>query len=125
MRQQLASYWHGFETDVYAEEVIARLAQDDVYFAVRNLVELAALHGLGGRSRIKLSAPLDPDDLRKTLIADRVTHIWVDGYTLVSDLGWLEALPSLRSVLLTDDQPIAPEDLRPLVPAHVEVAYAP
>ncbi len=47
------------------------------------------------------------------------------GYTSVSDLGWLETLPSLRSVLLTDDQPIAPEDLRPLVPAHVEVAYAP
>ena len=55
IRTELAQGWRHFDTERYAEEIIAHLAPDDLYFPVSDAAELAALRELGGRARIQVA----------------------------------------------------------------------
>ncbi|AXK36133.1 NACHT domain-containing protein [Streptomyces armeniacus] len=120
VRRQLSWAWHRFDTDAYADEIIAHLPDDDLYFAVPGPEHLRALRRLGGRSHVQVIGPwmsheYEPADF------EGVTHVWVrDDFGRV-DIGWLANLPHLHTLVLPDSPAVDAE----LVPSHVTVLPAP
>lgn len=97
LRAELAHGWRNFDTDRYAEEIIAHLDPEGLYFPVADRVELAALRKLGGRARVQIVGRFTPEELLDGLAHDQLTHLW-----LASDLGvhmeWLSAFPHLTTL---------------------------
>ncbi|MET7641994.1 NACHT domain-containing protein [Streptomyces sp. NPDC005438] len=97
VRAELARPWRHFDTERYAEEIIAHLDPEGLYFPVSDEAELTALRKLGGRDRIQVIDELTPEQLVEGLVRERVTHLW-----LTADLGgameWLSAFPQLHTL---------------------------
>ncbi|WP_306316807.1 MULTISPECIES: NACHT domain-containing NTPase [unclassified Streptomyces] len=97
IRSQLAGAWRNFDTDRYAEEIIAHLDETDLWFPVSDLKELQTLAALGGRPRVRVTGPLTPDQLTAHLPPDRLTHLWFS-HAFDPHMEWLRAFPRLRTV---------------------------
>ncbi|MFD1661483.1 NACHT domain-containing protein [Streptomyces caeni] len=117
VRAQLTWTWHRFDTERYAEEVIAHLPPEDLYFTAHSAAELRALRALGGRPWLQLvgdiaaadiHAGLLPDQLGKLVVRDnraledlrvlsdqgRLTYLDISGFrSRLTDLTPLAALP--------------------------------
>ncbi|MEE1930397.1 NACHT domain-containing protein [Streptomyces sp. TRM 70351] len=122
VRRQLSWAWHRFDTELYAEEVIAHLPGDDLYVTAAGPEHLRALRALGGRARVHVSQPYDPADLVELIPAGTLTHLWLAaGYVAPGGRPWLDAFPNLRTLLLPDavHGPAAAT-----IPAHVRVRTA-
>lgn len=122
VRSELALAWSRFDTDRYAEEIIAHLQEYELDFVVSSGRELQALHRLGGRSRLRITSPLNPEEivqfgsphrLRGLCIATdlRCTWEWIDSFPHLAELVLETPLPevdvsslrharSLRTLLL-------------------------
>ncbi|WP_320773065.1 NACHT domain-containing protein [Streptomyces sp. CRN 30] len=143
IRTELALAWSRFDTDRYAEEVIAHLGQDELYFAVSSGRELMALRRLGGRSLLKITAPLTVEEMKAHCVKERLTGLcvavdpgwswsWLAGFSRLTeltletalpeiDVGSLRAVPSLRTLRLPEGARTVGADL--LSPA-VEIVRA-
>ncbi|MGD9484676.1 NACHT domain-containing protein [Streptomyces sp. TRM70308] len=122
VRRQLSWAWHRFDTALYAEEVIAHLRQDKLYFTVADTEHLRALRALGGRDRVHVAHPCDPAELLALLPAERLTHLWLaDGYRTHRGRSWLEAFPNLRTLILPDRHAVSGADT---IPAHLKIKTA-
>ncbi|MEV6790565.1 NACHT domain-containing protein [Streptomyces sp. NPDC051320] len=97
VRAQLAYAWRRYDTERYADEIIAHLDEDALYFPVSNVSELHALRRLGGRPRMQVSGMFTPKELIEGIVAERLTHLWL-AYDLGGSLAWLSAFPRLRTV---------------------------
>ncbi|WP_431771824.1 NACHT domain-containing protein [Streptomyces cucumeris] len=102
VRSQLARAWRRYDTDRYAEEIIAHLDERELDFPVSDAAELDALHRLGGRPCVQISGAFSPEQLTAGLAADRLTELWLS-YDLGDDLdlGWLAAFPRLHTLRLS------------------------
>ncbi|WP_326807820.1 NACHT domain-containing protein [Streptomyces sp. NBC_01186] len=117
VRRQLAWAWRRFDTDAYAEQVISRLAETDLYFTAHTTAHLRALKALGGRARVQLVGEFDIGELTELLVPERLTHLWLTGPE-PSDGAWLSAFPRLSTLVLPED---APEHRPGTVPGHLTV----
>ncbi|NSC23179.1 NACHT domain-containing protein [Streptomyces albus subsp. chlorinus] len=97
LRAELARGWRNFDTDRYADEIIAHLDPEGLYFPVSDRFELEALRKMGGRARIQIVGPFTPDDLLEGLVRDQLTHLWL-AYDLRVPMGWLAAFPNLTTL---------------------------
>ncbi|WP_225796279.1 NACHT domain-containing protein [Streptomyces aculeolatus] len=102
VRRQLVWAWQRFDTDDYADEVIARLDPELLYFTVTSDAELRALRRIGGRPLLEVRGPLDTAGLRAELFAIRLTGLIVRGQPGLKDLGFLRGQRELRSLRLTE-----------------------
>lgn len=100
VRAELAGAWRRFDTERYATEVIAHLDPEGLYFTVTDLGELAELRRLGGRERIKVAAPLAPEELVEGLVAEKLTHLHLVVYDTGRPLEWLRGFPGLTTLRL-------------------------
>ncbi|MQY14211.1 hypothetical protein SRB5_43730 [Streptomyces sp. RB5] len=135
VRRQLGGTWRRFDTEVYAEEVIARLDADGLFFTVHNDAELHALRRIGGRpltetreavSPEALTAYTDAVQLTRLLVRDnilvtdtdfvrgqhRLEHLRITGCPGLVDLEGLRGLPALHTLIL--DELYAGIELSPL-----------
>ncbi|WP_406347969.1 NACHT domain-containing protein [Streptomyces sp. NBC_00144] len=97
VRSQLAGAWRRYDTDTYADEIIAHLGEDGLDFPVSDISELHALRRLGGRSRVQISGMFTPDQLLDGIVAERLTRLWL-AYDLGVGLTWLSAFPHLTTL---------------------------
>lgn len=121
VRRQLAWSWARFDTQKYAEDVLAHLDETDLYFTAHNIDHLRALRNLGGRSRIQLVGIYRSADLVANLDPLSLTHLWLrDGFSAVMGDGWLSAFPRLHTIAV-------PERSRgeAVVPSQITVTRVP
>ncbi|NEB38061.1 NACHT domain-containing protein [Streptomyces sp. SID14515] len=113
VRSELVRAWSRFDTDVYGEEVIAHLDEENLYFPVSNLAELHAISSYGGRARIKIAGDFTAVDFLNGCRTGRLTDLWLAG-----DIGdswrWLRELPLLHSLTIETSLPHV--DVAPLAP---------
>ncbi|WP_431782590.1 NACHT domain-containing protein [Streptomyces chumphonensis] len=113
VRRQLAWAWHRYDTWPYAREIIAHLAEGDLYFTAPTGEHLRALREMGGRARVHVPGDYDPAELTALLPPERLTHLWLAG-GLPDGPGWLDAFPRLRTLVLPRELPTPVlEHLRP------------
>ncbi|WP_431042888.1 NACHT domain-containing protein [Streptomyces sp. P1-3] len=97
VRSTLAGAWRRYDTDRYADEIIAHLDPDELEFPVSSLEELHALRRLGGRPCVQVTGALGPAQLVEGIVADSLTYLW-----LMHDVGehmaWLGAFPNLATL---------------------------
>lgn len=106
VRRQLAWSWHRFDTRDYADEIIAHLAEDELYFTAHHIGHLRELHRLGGRERIQFVGEYDPAALVAHISPDRLTHLWlVEDYESDGGDSWLTSFPHLRELALATTPP--------------------
>ncbi|MGW2170472.1 NACHT domain-containing protein [Streptomyces sp. NPDC001705] len=96
VRTELARGWRNFDTERYAEEIIAHLDPDGLYFPVADTAELAALRALGGRARVQVAGVMRAEELTEGLLPDRLTHLWLNAELPDTDVSWLSHFPRLR-----------------------------
>nr|WP_203599207.1 NACHT domain-containing protein [Streptomyces sp. SID10853] len=101
VRSQLAGAWRRYDTDTYADEIIAHLDEDGLDFPVSDLSELHALRRLGGRPRVQISGMFTPDQLLEEIVAERLTGLWL-AYDLGVGLDWLSAFPHLTTLRVSE-----------------------
>lgn len=97
VRSQLAFSWRRYDTERYADDIIAHLDEDGLYFPVSNVAELRALRRLGGRPRLQIYGMFTPDQLIDGIVAERLTHLWL-AYDLGGSLAWPSHFPQLSTV---------------------------
>ncbi|MFF9638506.1 NACHT domain-containing protein [Streptomyces bacillaris] len=111
VRNELVRAWSRFDTNIYGQEVIAHLGQEDLYFPVSNPAELQAISSFGGRAWIKIAGDFTAVDFLNGCRRAPLTHLW-----LTSDIGnswkWLREFPHLHSLTIETSQPHL--DLTPL-----------
>jgi hypothetical protein len=104
VRAELAHAWSRFDTERYAEEVIAHLEENELYFVVSSNKELRALRRLGGRPFLKITSRLSPEELKHPALADRLM-----GLSIAADLRcsweWLAPFPRLTELTLETPLP--------------------
>ncbi|MGW6460255.1 NACHT domain-containing protein [Streptomyces sp. NPDC055078] len=124
VRRQLAWSWYRFDTGHYAEEILARLDETELYFTSHHTGHLRALRALGGRARIQIAGAYRPDELVEHIDAGRLTHLWLrDGYFTVRGEGksWLHTFPGLRTLVIPERAGAVP----PNIPPHITVTRVP
>jgi hypothetical protein len=104
VRTELALAWSRFDTDRYAEEIIAHLLEDDLHFVVSSSRELRALRLFGGRSLLKITSPLSPEELKEFCVADRLSGLCV-ATELPRSWEWLADFPRLTQLTLETPYP--------------------
>ncbi|MGW0287734.1 NACHT domain-containing protein [Streptomyces sp. NPDC003236] len=104
VRAELALAWSRFDTDRYAEEVIAHLQEHGLYFVVSSSRELQALRRFGGRSFLRITSPLSPGEIESFCVADRLTGLCVAA-DLRCSWTWLAAFPRLTDLTLETPAP--------------------
>ncbi|MDG4860733.1 NACHT domain-containing protein [Streptomyces sp. T-3] len=110
VRSQLAWAWHRFPTTPYAEEVIARLDPENLYFTVTTDQELEALGALGPRPKLEVRGDVTPEALAAFAGTVQLTHVRLNKAALVTDLCCLGDQNQLRSVSIwraPDNRPIS------------------
>jgi len=113
VRAQLTWTWHRFDTERYADEVIAHLRPDDLYFAAHSAEHLRALRALGGRPKLQLVGDVDPSDLSTGLVPDTLTELLVRDTEKLRDLAFLSSQRRLKHLdisgcpYVTDFAPLA------------------
>ncbi|MBQ0987157.1 NACHT domain-containing protein [Streptomyces sp. F63] len=104
VRTELALAWSRFDTDRYGEEVIAYLDEQDLYFVISSSRELCTLHRFGGRSFLRITSPLSPEEIQRFCVQDRLT-----GLCIAADLRcsweWLAWFSRLTELTLEAPSP--------------------
>ncbi|MER5767583.1 NACHT domain-containing protein [Streptomyces sp. NPDC001985] len=119
VRRQLSWAWYHFDTQRYADEVLAHVDETDLYFAAHNPGHLRALRALGGRARVQVVGVYRPGDLVEHLDPERLTHLWLrNGF--FGDAEWLRAFPRLRTLVVPEPR----RERTPEVPSHITVELA-
>ncbi|MFD4831122.1 NACHT domain-containing protein [Streptomyces uncialis] len=112
VRSQLAWSWFRFDTDRYAEEVIAELDPEGLFISVSNEAELRALGELGGRPLVQLWGDIEPSVVKEYVSRYRPKELALDTparrrppWKLLQSLDELEGLTLwlLGSPVSSDD----------------------
>ncbi|MEU7045278.1 NACHT domain-containing protein [Streptomyces varsoviensis] len=98
IHSQLVSAWDRFDTDQYAEEVIANLEPAALYFTVRSDEQLRALRNLGTRPMLGVQGDVSAGALAAYARDATLTHIKIRENTLLTDLSFLAGQTELRSI---------------------------
>ncbi|MFG2722813.1 NACHT domain-containing protein [Streptomyces sp. NPDC048416] len=101
VRAQLAWSWGQFDTQQYADEVIARLDPTDLYFCVTSEEQLAALRELGTRPLLEARNGLSPDALGGYAERARLTGLRLRGNPDLRDLAFLAGQDALTDLTLS------------------------
>ncbi|OMI38441.1 NACHT domain-containing protein [Streptomyces sparsogenes] len=112
VRSQLATSWGRFDTERYFTEVISRLDPDGLYFVAETQEHLRLLDSTGGVTKLQLRGDFGEDELRTSPSLSRLTHLRLDRNDVLTDLGALSHLKSLRTLVLTACSRV--QDLTPL-----------
>lgn len=112
VRAQLTWTWHRFETRPYAEEVVAHLPQEDLFFNAHSAGELKILRELGGRPLLRLSGDIRSADIRAGLLPGQVRELVVRDNRTLEDVRFLAEQD--RLVHLDLDGSLHVDDLTPL-----------
>lgn len=103
VRRRIAGAWDRFDTDRYAEEVIARLDPDGLYFSVHTTAHAEALRRLGGRPRVQLVGD-DWEERLPATVWPGVTHVWFRDTPPLpygrERLVWTHTFPDLREIVI-------------------------
>jgi hypothetical protein len=99
VRAELSLAWSRFNTDHYAEEVIAYLHEEDLYFVVSSVRELQVLHRLGGRPLMKITSPISSEEIKRFCVSSRLTGLCVAA-DLHCSWDWLRDFPHLTELTL-------------------------
>ena len=118
VQAQLASSWPRFDTAHYAAEIIARLPEDEIYFAAQSPLELDVLHSLGGRPHMAVNGAFLPELLLAGLSTGRLTQLALQHNPEIDDLAFIAGFPGLRGLRLKDCPHIS--DLSPLATLSLE-----
>ncbi|MFJ4772283.1 NACHT domain-containing protein [Streptomyces uncialis] len=112
VRSQLVWSWFRFDTARYAEEVIAELDPEGLYFVVQNETELRVLGELGGRPLVQLWGDIEPSVIAEYVSRYRPTTLVFDVPRDVRVPPWklLRSLDKLESLILTFVDPDMPAD---------------
>ncbi|MDR3082229.1 MAG: NACHT domain-containing protein [Streptomyces sp.] len=89
VRAQLTWTWHRFDTEQYAEEVIAHLRPELLNFTAHSATALHVLRELGGRPRIQLVGDIASADIRAALLPDQLEQLYVRDNRTLRDLDFL------------------------------------
>ncbi|KUN17674.1 ATP-binding protein [Streptomyces corchorusii] len=111
VRVNLTRAWDLFDADVYADEVLAQADTHDIFLFATSPAQVRALSRLGHRARIGLKGDHVPTDIFR-VIPEGVESLGLYENSLLSDLGPLSSLPSVRHLNLVGCPEI--EDLAPL-----------
>ncbi|MFG3285979.1 NACHT domain-containing protein [Streptomyces sp. NPDC048111] len=120
VRTQLAWSWPRFDTQQYADEVIARLDPADLYFCAASEEQLAALGELGTRPLLEARNGLSGRALAAYAARARLTGLRLRNNTVLRDLAFLAGQDGLTELtlsacpLLTDLSQLAGLPLRSL-----------
>ncbi|POX47756.1 NACHT domain-containing NTPase [Streptomyces sp. Ru72] len=112
VRAQLMWTWFRFDTERYAEEVVAHLRPDGLYFTAHSVAHLRILRELGGPSMLQIVGDLAPDDIRAELRPDQVRRLVVRDNRALRDLAFVSEQGQLREFDLSGSPHV--EDLAPL-----------
>ncbi|GDY84052.1 hypothetical protein SAVCW2_32510 [Streptomyces avermitilis] len=111
VRAQLTWTWHRFDTERYAEEVIAHLRPEGLYFTAQSASELRVLRELGGPSLLQLVGDIDPADIRSALRPGQLRELVVRDNRGLRDLRFLSDQGRLTRLDLSG---LPLDDLTPL-----------
>ncbi|GAA4689157.1 hypothetical protein [Streptomyces youssoufiensis] len=98
VRSQLAGAWRHYDTDRYADEIIAHLDPTELEFPVSSLEELHALLRLGGRPCVQITGQLTPAQLVDGLVPESLTYLWLTHAPADERMHWLGAFLRLRTL---------------------------
>ncbi len=98
VQSQLLACWPTFDTDRYAEEVIAHLEPAGLYFTVRSDEQLHALRSLGTRPMLGVHGDVSTEALAAYAREATLTHIRIRENTLLTDLSFLTGQTELCSI---------------------------
>ncbi|MER6346113.1 NACHT domain-containing protein [Streptomyces sp. NPDC001595] len=112
VRVQLTWTWHRFPVRRYGAEVVARLREEDLFFAAHSAEHLRFLRELGGRRSVQVSGPVPGDALAAELVPERTEQLVVRGNDGLRDLSCLAGLHRLSYLDLSRCPQI--DDLAPL-----------
>ncbi|MGW7547891.1 NACHT domain-containing protein [Streptomyces sp. NPDC054770] len=94
VRAQLTWTWHRFPARRYAEQVVAQLRREDLFFTAHSAEHLRILRELGGRRKVQLVGDIDP----AALDPGTVTKLIIRDNALIRDLTCLSHLHGLTSL---------------------------
>ncbi|WP_327354308.1 NACHT domain-containing protein [Streptomyces sp. NBC_01304] len=100
VRRQLMWAWHRLPTVPYAEEVIARLSPDGLYFTVTTDQELRTLGTLGPRPLLEVRDDVTPGALAAFTASAQLTHVRFSWATHITDLSCLRDQTRLTAVTI-------------------------
>ncbi|BBC35596.1 NACHT domain protein [Streptomyces graminofaciens] len=89
VRAQLTWSWHRFDTRRYAEEIIAHLHEDGLYFTAHSTEHLHVLRELGGRAKLQVVGDIGSDDLRAALRPGQLRELVIRDNRDLWDFGFL------------------------------------
>ncbi|GGL88776.1 ATP-binding protein [Streptomyces fumigatiscleroticus] len=112
VRAQLSWTWHRFPARRYAEEVVAHLGEDGLFFAAHSDEHLRLLSELGGRRGVQLSGDIAEPEIAAALRCDRVAELIVRGNGTLRDLSCLAHLDKLAYLDLSKCPKV--DDIAPL-----------
>ncbi|MZE79030.1 NACHT domain-containing protein [Streptomyces xinghaiensis] len=105
VRSQLAWSWQRFDLRRYADEVIAHLDSDGLYFTAPTPDHLRALLDLGGRPMLEIRNPETASRLPGYARRTALTHLTLRYGRSPIHLGLFQGLDSLESLRLTNIHP--------------------
>ncbi|MBD0742129.1 NACHT domain-containing NTPase [Streptomyces sp. CBMA152] len=117
VRAQLVWAWGRFETRQYADEVIARIDPEGVFFTVTSDEQLEALRALGTRPMLDARGDISPEALSAYAAEASLTRVRVMENVMLRDLSFLagphpltdlrvEACPELTDLTGLSDKPL-------------------
>lgn len=113
VQAQLTWAWHRFDIGRYAEEIIAHLPAEDLYFTVHSVEQLRALRRLGVRSRIQIVGDIASTDIRSGLRPGQVEKLVVRDNRVLRNLDFLAEQDRLDHLDISGGTPYV-DDLTPL-----------
>ncbi|MDJ0466357.1 NACHT domain-containing protein [Streptomyces sp. H27-C3] len=102
VRAQLIWSWARFETGPYAEEVIAHIDPEGLYFTASTDEHLAALGALGARPMLDAKGELSALALRTYTSDASLTHVRIRGNPSLTDVSFLRGQDRLHILSITD-----------------------
>ncbi|MEV6652623.1 NACHT domain-containing protein [Streptomyces sp. NPDC051219] len=91
VRSQLVWSWDRFDTQRYADEVVAGLDPRHLYFSIRTDQQLAALKALGGRPLLQTKGDLSVGDLTEYVRTASPVRIRLSHHSTLADVDFLRA----------------------------------
>jgi hypothetical protein len=106
IQRELVNAWPQFNTQAYAEEILAYLSEPELFFLVSTVEELCALDMLGGRTNLELHSSFSGDEVPDLDNAKKVTKLrliiekdidwsWLSRFHNISEVQILSTLPEI------------------------------
>ncbi|GGV20335.1 NACHT domain-containing protein [Streptomyces spectabilis] len=118
---QLNSAWIQFDTEEYADEVLAHVSPDELYFTARSRAQAQALRRIGPFARMSISGAYTAEELLAFVDPDVLTRLTVFDNPMLNDLSPFTRLRRLRQLTVSNCP--TPIDLAPMASLALERLY--